>query len=231
MVTFDLINQNLVIITNPKSGVTTTNNLLADILHEDFRRYDSLDSKIIIQNKRAAFVFRNPYERVVSMFFRFNRVLWTDPTGVRGNVTKEILKRYRKKDGFNFPDFLTYLKETPNDKRDIHYRSQDIPERYDRLILTDRYFEGMLIFFREVGYSKAIEKLSEISAEEIIANKIKKSDVKEWEDVLRLRTYDYEKFEKPGYPPYSLYFNSETVRAIDDIFHNEVQLYHTAEGT
>ena len=51
MVTFDLITQEFIIVTNPNSGVTTTNNLLANMLHEDFKRYDNLCSNLS-QNDR-----------------------------------------------------------------------------------------------------------------------------------------------------------------------------------
>lgn len=227
MVTFHLINQDVIIVTNPKSGVTTTNNLLANILHEDFKRYDSLDSNIEGRNKRVVFVLRDPYERVVSMFFRFNRVLWTDLTGVRGEITKQILRKYRKEDGFNFHDFLTYLKDFPNDKRDIHYRCQDIPEKYDFLVLTHRYFEDILIFFKEIGYQKGVEILSQKTADEIIANSVKKSNVKEWENMSELKTFEFEKFEKTGFPPYAYFLNSETRKLIEDIFKDEIQLYAT----
>src|SRR3989304_2749961 len=230
MVTFDLINQDFIIITNPKSGVTTTNNLLANILHEDFKRYDSLDSGIKTGNKRAVFVLRDPYERVVSMFFRFNRVSWTDHTGVRGEVSKKILRKYRKEGGFNFLDFLTYLKETPNDNRDIHYRCQDIPEKYDFLVLTHRYFEDILKFFKKIGNQKGVEILSPKTADEIIANSVKKSDVKEWENMVELKTFEFEKFEKTGFPPYALFLNSETRKLIEDTFKKEIQLYHSVQS-
>jgi len=233
MITFDLTNQRFLFVTNPKSGVTTTHHVLANVLHEDFKRYDELGSHAIIKNKQTAFIFRNPYERAVSMFFRFNRVLWTDPTGVRGSVTTAILEKYGKEDGFDFLDFLTFLQDTRDEERDVHYRSQDIPSKYDFLILTRRYQRDMLSFFDHVGYKKGVEVLSCRTAASVIANNIKKNEEenKEWGNVFLLKTFAFETFEESGYPPYDLFLDPVTRKLIEDIFREEVQLHHSVQNT
>lgn len=159
------------------------------------------------------------------MFFRFNRVLWTDPSGERGMVTREILRQFRKEDGFTFMDFLVYLKSTPNNERDIHYRSQDIPAIYDHLIRTDGYFEDVLVFFGKVGYERGVQMLSDKTSQDIIANSVKKGRNIAWGDVSGLRTFDFEKFETSGYPPYDLFLHQEARKAIEEIFREEIAWY------
>jgi hypothetical protein len=231
MITFDVRDLKFMFVTNPKSGVTSTHHLLANILHEDFRRYDHVDANTVNENKHVAFIFRNPYERVVSMFFRFNRVLWTDPTGMRGSVTNNILKKYDKEEGFTFIDFLTYLKEMPNNERDIHYRCQDIPKKYDCLILTHRYLDDVLSCFKQIGYVKGVEVLSGKTAADVIANNVKKGESQAKEDVLILKTFEFQKFEESGYPPYDLFLNLDTQKLIENIFYEETRFFHSVQNT
>jgi phenolic acid decarboxylase len=223
MITFDLINQGFTFVTNPKSGVTSTQHLLTNILREDFKRHDRLDSSLIVPDKQTAFIFRDPYERVVSMFFRFNRVLWTDPSGTRSAVTLNILKKYGKEEGFNFVEFLTFLRETPNNERDIHYRGQDIPDRRDYVIWTHRYYQDLLSFFDTIGYAKGRDQMAAKTAEDVIANSVKKGVNHRWGDMLGLKTFEFEKFERTGYPPYDLFLNSDTRRTIESIFVEEIE--------
>ena len=226
MILYKVKKLNMVIATNPKSGVTSTANLL-EKLQVSFVRKDlynkDLVSKFISEFENVALVFRNPYERAVSMYIRFCSTL-NNPDKRKKDQAKNILKQLnRNEDDVSFVDFLEYLDQTSIQNRDIHYRPQELIYSTHCLVRTENFKEDMRHFFVSSGFDYGSKELLKLEAEDLVKNRCSKVRSKPGGDLSDTGSGEILKYSEIGFPEVDSFLNNKTMGLIKNLFSEEIE--------
>lgn len=230
MILYTLDGLGISIATNPKSGVTYSNSLL-QAMNVDYNRSNILYSKNPKDSKKldktdwtkTIFVFRDPYQRSVSMYLRLCNTLRSKEEHKK-KETKDLLKKLELADtGITFNQFLEFIAETPDNERNVHYRKQDIPPQYANLVRTHKFKQDILFASKNTNFQSISEKLINIDFNAMNKNPASKKRTTHSEDLSNMTSINLIKSFKGNYPTAESFLNEENISKIREIFKEEIE--------
>lgn len=224
MILFELEELDILFATNPKSGVTSTNHIL-NVMDVKYRFYGIENPGEINpgSSENIIFVFRDPYQRTVSMFLRFCNTLKSKDERRKKESESLIQLIAGSGVGVTFNQFLGYLSATSELERNLHYRKQDIPKNYKYLIRTHQYKDDFLIAGEALRNPEFSLKIANVNFEAIKSNPSSSTRISCTEDLSCIPSNDLLDKYKNGYPLADSFLNKKNISVIDSVFSEEIE--------
>lgn len=223
MIVYELKEISTLFITNPKAGVTITNSLI-QALDIKFKRKDIIHQKIDLDSyKRAIFIFRDPYQRTVSMFLRFCNTLKSNEHHKKEESEELNRLMGNPQAGLTFNVFLDYLNSTDDHERNIHYRTQRIPTRYTHLIRTHNYKDDLYKIFQDDRRSASLMGADKIDFSSLESNPASANRLPYSEDFSNMPSRILANEYKKAYPTAESFINKKNLPIIEAVFSEEIE--------
>ena len=217
---YKLKNKDISIAVNPKSGVSFTRNLLKKAnLDYQIKRIKPSQTKNF---KSTFFVFRNPYNRSVSMYLRLCNLLGGSRGELEEYISKKIIYKSGYKNGISFNQFLEFISNTKESLRDIHYHPQYKPFSFKAIINTENYFEDLLKNLEYIDKDTYMI-LKSIDVSQISKNRCAINEINQNKDLSNISSNLIIKYAQDNsFPIKDNFLNYENLKLIENIFRNDI---------
>lgn len=226
MIRFLAADELALIYTNPLCGDESIAQALDALGLDHSRTVQSAQSDFedALEAEESAFVFRDPYHRAVSMYLRFCETTESRNAKKRERTNKILRELGKESEGITFLEFLRYLRDTPEERRDIHYLPQAKPDHPGFLIRAEQLIPGLVQYFGlkgiAVGSATKMKKWSRLAAKNVDQSA---NDA----DTIELLISDIQQLRHTKGPPAcESFLDQRNRKLIEEVFREDVDFFH-----